>query len=202
MSSLFRRRSTNLVEEAVTEVTPDEVSTAAPRRGHTPSKRELGQVTPKRPSAQRRAAANAKPLTKQEAREQRRKLRAESAAEFRTEGGPRDRGPERALVRDLIDSRRNVGTWFFGGALIVFIGANPAMPPIVQLVSNIAWIALAVGVILDSVVLCRRIKKLIRQRFPKTEQRMGSLYTYAIMRSINFRRMRMPIPRVQIGDKI
>ena len=29
----------------------------------------------------------------------------------------RDRGPERALVRDIVDSRRTVGTCFFGGAL-------------------------------------------------------------------------------------
>ena len=32
-------------------------------------------------------------MTKEEQREHRRKLRAEAAAEFRREGGPRDRGP-------------------------------------------------------------------------------------------------------------
>jgi hypothetical protein len=47
-----------------------------------------------------------------------------------------------------------------------------------------------------------RVKKLIRQRFPRTTQRMGSLYLYAIMRGITFRRMRMPRPRVQLGAKI
>jgi hypothetical protein len=31
---------------------------------------------------------------------------------------------------------------------------------------------------------------------------MGSLYLYAIMRGITFRRMRMPRPRVQLGAKI
>ncbi|HEX5597074.1 MAG TPA: DUF3043 domain-containing protein [Micromonosporaceae bacterium] len=202
MLSLFRRKSADLVEEAATEVTVDEETSATRPRGHTPSKRELGQVTPKRPTVQRRPAGSTKALTKQEAREQRRKLRAEAAAEFRTEGGPRDRGPERALVRDIVDSRRTVGTWFFGGALIVLIGSNPQMPPIVQLVSNIIWVALALGVILDSVLISRRIKKLVRQRFPRTEQRMRSLYTYAIMRSITFRRMRVPVPRVKIGDKV
>ncbi len=44
----------------------------------------------------------------------------------------RDKGPERALVRDIVDSRRTVGTFFFGGALIVLIGSSGAMPPTVQ----------------------------------------------------------------------
>jgi hypothetical protein len=160
-------------------------------------------VTPKRPRAGRRPADPAKPLTKQEAREQRRRLRAEAAEEFRREGGPRDRGPERALVRNIVDSRRTVGTWFFGGALIVLIGSNPqVMPPAVVLASNLLWAALGFGVIIDSVLICRRIKKLVRERFPKTQERMGSLYLYAIMRAITFRRMRVPIPRVQLGEKV
>jgi hypothetical protein len=114
----------------------------------------------------------------------------------------RDRGPERALVRDIVDSRRTVGTWFFGGALIVLIGSSGAMPVEVRLASNLLWALLAIGVILDSVLISMRVKKLIRQRFPRTTQRMGSLYLYAIMRGITFRRMRMPRPRVQLGAKI
>ncbi|MFD0823961.1 DUF3043 domain-containing protein, partial [Micromonospora zhanjiangensis] len=126
----------------------------------------------------------------------------EAAAEFRREGGPRDRGPERALARDVVDSRRTIGTWFFGGALIVLLGSSPSMPPLVQLGSNLLWALLALGLVVDSVLISRRIGKLVRQRFPKTDQRMGSLYLYAIMRSITFRRMRAPAPRVKVGDKI
>ncbi|RQX56941.1 DUF3043 domain-containing protein, partial [Micromonospora chalcea] len=68
MPSLFRRKSADLVEESVTTVTTDEESAAARPRGYTPSKKELGQVTPKRPVAGRRPTAPAKPLTKEEAR--------------------------------------------------------------------------------------------------------------------------------------
>ncbi|MEW2381945.1 DUF3043 domain-containing protein [Micromonospora sp. NPDC047707] len=197
--SLFRRKSANLVEEATTSVTPEEETTSARPRGYTPAK---GRETPKRPAAGRRPATAAKPLTKEEQRERRRQLRADAAAEFRREGGPRDRGPERLLARNVVDSRRTVGTWFFGGALIVLIGSNQAMPPVVQLVSNILWGALAFGVIVDSILISRKIRKLVRERFPNTGQRMGSLYLYAIMRSITFRRMRAPQPRVNIGDPI
>lgn len=197
--SLFRRKPTDLVEDSVTSVTTDEAPTAAQPRGYTPAK---GRETPKRPAAGRRPAGPAKPLTKEEAREQRRAARAESAAEFRREGGPRDRGPERLLARNVVDSRRTVGTWFFGGALIVLLGSNQAMPPIVRLLSNLLWGALALGVVIDSVLIARKIKKLVRERFPKSTERLGSLYFYAIMRSITFRKMRAPAPRVNIGDKI
>ncbi|WP_422736148.1 DUF3043 domain-containing protein [Micromonospora sp. WMMD729] len=198
MPSLFRRsKSTNLVDEAVTSVTPEE--TVERPRGYTPAK---GRETPKRPTVGRRPAGPSRPLTKEEERERRRQLRAEASAEFRREGGPRDRGPERLLARNVVDSRRTVGTWFFGGALIVLIGSNAAMPPVVRLISNILWGALALGVVVDSVLICRKISKLVRERFPKTDQRMGSLYLYAVMRSITFRRMRAPAPAVQLGDKV
>ncbi|MFR9779917.1 DUF3043 domain-containing protein [Micromonospora sp. MS34] len=200
--SLFRRKPADLVDESVTSVTTDEESTAARSRGHTPSKKELGQVTPKRPATGRRPTAPARPLTKEESREQRRASRAEAAAEFRREGGPRDRGPERLLARNVVDSRRTVGTWFFGGALIVLVGSNQAMPPIVRLLSNVLWGLLALGVVIDSFLISRKIKKLVRERYPKSTERLGSLYFYAIMRSITFRRMRAPAPRVNIGDKI
>ncbi|MEV1287858.1 DUF3043 domain-containing protein [Micromonospora sp. NPDC049679] len=202
MPSLFRRKSTDLVEEAVASSTTVADPASARPKGYTPSKKELGKQTPKRPGAGRRVVAETVPATKQEARERRRAQRAEAAAEFRREGGPRDRGPERALARDVVDSRRTVGTWFFGGALIVLIGSAQTMPPIVRLISNVLWAALALGVVVDSVLISRRIKKLVQERFPKTEQRMGSLYLYAIMRSITFRRMRAPAPRVNLGDKI
>ncbi|MET8084495.1 DUF3043 domain-containing protein [Micromonospora sp. NPDC005197] len=197
MPSLFRRKSTDLVDEAVTSVTPEE--TADRPRGYTPAK---GRETPKRPTVGRRPAGPTRPLTKEEERERRRQLRTEAAAEFRREGGPRDRGPERLLARNVVDSRRTVGTWFFGGALIVLIGSNAAMPAPVRLISNVLWGALALGVVVDSLLICRKIGKLVRERFPKTDQRMGSLYLYAVMRSITFRRMRAPAPQVKLGDKV
>jgi hypothetical protein len=207
--SLFRRKNSDLVEDAAAEVTPEEtdLETESRSRGYTPGK---GRETPKRPSAQRRRATQAAPTNRRQAyrrsRDARREQRAEAMEGMRAGDEryllARDRGPERALVRDIVDSRRTVGTWFFGGALIVLIGSSGAMPVEVRLASNLLWALLAIGVILDSVLISMRVKKLIRQRFPKTTQRMGSLYLYAIMRGITFRRMRMPRPRVQLGAKI
>ncbi|PWR06548.1 DUF3043 domain-containing protein, partial [Micromonospora acroterricola] len=46
MPSLFRRKSTDLVDEAVSSVTPEEAAERS--RGYTPAK---GRETPKRPTA-------------------------------------------------------------------------------------------------------------------------------------------------------
>lgn len=196
MQSLFRRKSTDVVEEPVEA--PEAAGSARPK-SYTPPK---AKETPKRPSAARQPAGNAKPLTKEEARERKRTLRQEAAAEYRREGGPRDRGPERALARDVVDSRRTAGTFFFGGALLVLLGSNAAMPPVIRSVSTALWAVLAAAVIIDAVLIARKIKKLTRAQFPTTTVRMGSLYLYAIMRSLTFRRMRVPAPRVKLGEKL
>ena len=207
---MFRRKSADLVADATAEVTPaDEPASPAPR-GYTPSKRELGKQTPKRSAVQRRRVAEKAPENRREAykqlRERQRAERAEATAGMKAGDEryllPRDRGPERSLVRDVVDSRRTVGTYFFGGALIVLIGSQPMMPKVVQLGTNILWVILAAGVVLDSILIARKVKRLIRERFPKTDQRLGSLYLYGIMRGLTFRRMRIPKPKVAIGAKV
>jgi hypothetical protein len=204
--SLFKRRSPEVDEpvpaapEAVVEVR---------RKGHTPSKEELGRKTPKRPTDNRRRAepppANRREALKR-AREKSKEDRAERRAAMMAGDDryllARDKGPERALVRDIVDRRLTVGTWFFGGALVVLIGSSTAMPPIVRLVSNVLWAALALGTMLDSVLLGREVNRKVRDRFPTTGQRMTSLYLYAAMRGLTFRRLRIPKPRVTIGTKI
>jgi hypothetical protein len=115
---------------------------------------------------------------------------------------PRDKGPERGLTRDIVDARRNLATYFLPGALIVIIGSAAAMPAPIRLGANMFWFALAFGVIVDSVLLCRRVRQVVAQRLPKSTVRPRSLYLYAIMRSLSFRRMRMPAPQRKLGEKI
>jgi hypothetical protein len=208
---LFRRKPADLVEDAAGSVEADTASAEADPgavvvKGYTPPK---GRQTPKR-SAGGRRVVEPPPANRREAyrrmREKQREERAEAAAGMRRGDEryllARDRGEERALVRDIVDARRTVGTWFFGGALIVILGSSQAMPPVVRMASNILWLALALGVVLDSALIARKIRRIVLTRFPKTTQRLGSLYLYGIMRGITFRRMRIPKPRVQIGQEI
>jgi len=174
-------------------------------KGYTPGK---GRPTPKRQPNRRRVEPP--PKDRKEAyRRWRERQRAERAAarEAMMRGDPsallpRDQGPERALVRDLVDARRNVGTWFFVGAFIILVGTSPAMPLQIQLAAQLFWIVLMFSFVIDCVLICRRVRQLVWQRFPKTTQRRGSLYFYAITRSITFRRLRVPRPRVKVGDAI
>lgn len=203
--SLFRRKS----DDAADSVTTDEAEEAPRPKGYTPSKKELGVVTPKRQNTGRRVGEPA-PTNRREAyksvKDRQRAERAEASAGMRAGDEryllARDRGPERRLVRDIVDSRRTVGTWFFAGALIVLLGSSTRMPPAVQLGANLLWAILAIGVVADSVLIARKIGKLVRERYPNSTVRKGSLYLYGIMRGLTFRRMRVPKPQVELGTKV
>jgi len=212
--SLFRRKSADLVTDSLDEANAAEsdgaVATVAGSRtrGYTPSKKDLGKITPKRKAGGR--IAEPPPANRREATRRMRQKQREARAEARAGmmAGkeeyllPRDKGPEKAVVRDLVDARRNVATYFLPGALIVLLGSSAAMPPQVRVGANLFWFLLALGVVVDSVLLSRRIKKVIGERFPQSTTRPRSHYWYAIMRSLSFRRMRMPAPRVKLGDKV
>ena len=202
---MFRRKSADLVSEA-TETVTEEPSAALPK-GQTQAK---GRETPKRVSSQRRRPTDKAPENRREAyklmRERQRTERAEATAGMKAGDEryllARDRGPERSTVRDIVDSRRTVGTYFFAGALVVLIGSQPMMPQVVQIGTNVLWVILAAGVVIDSILISRKTKRIVRERFPKSDQRLGSLYLYGIMRGLTFRRMRIPKPKVEIGDKV
>jgi hypothetical protein len=202
--SMFRRKSEEPAAPEET-VTPD---TASHPRARTVSKREQGLTTPKRaqggrrveaPPTNRREAAARMRQKDREDREQRRAGMMAGKEEFLP---ARDKGPERALVRDVVDSRRNLATYFLPGAIIVIFGSTGSMPPQIQLAANLFWVLLALAVIIDSVVLCLRVKKLLAKRFPKATRPPRSHYFYAIMRAFQFRKLRLPAPKVKIGEAV
>ncbi len=208
MPSLFRRKPAEAEVEPVVEEPADP---GRRTRSYTPSKRELGKTTPKRPGAQARRN-EPPPANRREAykrlRERQRRERAEQRAGMMAGDErhllPRDRGPERKLTRDIVDSRRNLGTWLFTFWIVLFLGLTFArrLPPVVVASLNAVFAALVLAVVLDSFLISRAVKRLVRERVPETTQRMGALYFYAIMRAITYRRMRVPKPQVKIGEGI
>jgi hypothetical protein len=112
---------------------------------------------------------------------------------------PRDRGADRRLVRDIVDSRRNLGSIVFG-ALIFIVVLSLASPPLAAL-ANPIFLGLIVLVIIDSVLLTRRIKRIVTERLPKESPNWRKLYGYGILRSTSFRFMRAPRAQLKPGDK-
>ncbi len=195
--------------------TPETVEATARARAHTPSKRELGVSTPKRKEIGRRVVAT--PKDPKEAARQRRQRQKElrdkeRAARAEARAGmlagdekylpARDKGPERSLVRDLVDSRRNVAGLFLPVAIIVLVGSAGILSPSILYAINLFWALLALAVVVDSVVLSRKVRKQLLARFPKTVKNPRSYYYYAIMRSLTIRRLRMPAPKVKPGQAI
>lgn len=214
MPALFRRRDETTSEPAPdaspeTESGPDDAD--APRAGVKPKAYTPGKdrATPKRSQARKRSA-EPPPKDRKEAARRVRERQKEERAEARQammRGDEkflpeRDRGPERTLVRNIVDARRNIGTWFFAGAVVILIGTWPGVPNPIRFAFDMAWVVLLVAVVIDSVLLARLIRKLVFGRYPKSTQRKGGLYFYGLMRSLTLRRMRIPKPQVSVGDEI
>jgi hypothetical protein len=162
-----------------------------------------GRPTPKRTEAQGRRTGPPPPppTTRKEAYRRMRAQQATRRVEARQGAArgddsylpARDRGPVRKLVRDVVDTRRNVGSFFLviaGVALIGTVVPNLA----VRSYASFLLFAFFLLLIVDSVVLSRRINRAVTERFPDAPKR--GLSWYGISRSTMIRRWRFPKPDV------
>ncbi|WP_028932806.1 DUF3043 domain-containing protein [Pseudonocardia spinosispora] len=181
-------------------------------RGFTPAK---GRPTPKRRDAEgkRRGPAPPPPKTQRESMKlakQNRASRAERRKENMARRGriasgetllPRDRGPVKAFVRDLVDSRRHVIGLFMPLAGLVFVSLIVPVPQVQQMFS-LFCMAMMAAMILEGILLGRRITNQARERFPKEQISGLSLGWYAFARASQIRKLRTPKVRVKVGDKV
>jgi hypothetical protein len=114
---------------------------------------------------------------------------------------PRDRGPVRAYVRDLVDSRRHLAGAFMPLALLVIVVILVPAPIVQQYVSLVSM-AMLLAIIVEGVLLGRIVKRRVRERFPDASESGMSLGFYAMTRATQLRRLRVPKPRVGHGDPI
>jgi hypothetical protein len=162
-----------------------------------------GRPTPKRTEAQGRRTGPPPPppTTRKEAYRRMRAQQATRRVEARQGAArgddsylpARDRGPVRKLVRDVVDTRRNVGSFFLVIAGVALIGT--VVPNIaVRSYASFLLFAFFLLLIVDSVVLSRRINRAVTERFPDAPKR--GLSWYGISRSTMIRRWRFPKPDV------
>lgn len=113
----------------------------------------------------------------------------------------RERGPVRRFCRDYVDRR-----WNFAEFLLPFL----ALVLIISMVGGDAqWGATATfvlypfiifGTVIDELILIRGLKKQLKKRFSPDDARGHT--AYAVLRSTQLRRFRLPKPQVKRGEAL
>jgi hypothetical protein len=112
----------------------------------------------------------------------------------------RDQGPVRRFVRDVVDARRNVLGLFLPSALaLMFIMFGV---PQLQLYMSPAMMVLMVLMVIDGLILGRKVSKLVDAKFPNNTESRWRLGLYAAGRASQLRRMRAPRPQVKRGSRV
>lgn len=215
----LRRGESNPTSEAPA-VESGGAATVAERSSTTAGK---GRPTPKRREAQGRSRGPvvAAPKTSKEARARRKQLRGskaerkESSAErkatvqdrrARMLAGeeqfllPRDKGPIKGYVRDIVDARRNLLGLFMPLALVLIL--SMILSPALQAIVTLGMLIMMLLMIIEGVVLGKIVNNRVRERFPEATESSFSLGWYAFVRASQIRRMRAPKPRVKAGDSV
>ncbi len=176
-----------------------------------------GRPTPKRRDAggRRRGPAPPPPRTQREAaklaranrpdKEQRRAAAAERRERMAAGDDkflmPRDRGPVKAFVRDVVDSRPHLMGLFMPLAIIVVLSLLVPVREVQSYLSLFSLIALT-SMIIEGIFLGASTTRRARAKFPN--EKISALGTgwYAFTRATQLRRLRIPKPRVQRGATV
>ncbi|WP_134738705.1 DUF3043 domain-containing protein [Nocardioides sp. 503] len=167
-----------------------------------------GRPTPTRREAEAAAKARAKvPRTRKELAQAQRQARMESSQQVRSamKTGderylmPRDKGPVRRFIRDYVDARFSIVELMIP-LLIVTMVLGYSGNPDLRSMGNTLLLGTLLLVIVDLLLLRRRVRKEIARRFPG-EPLKGTTY-YTVTRAMQMKFMRMPKSKVKIGQEL
>jgi Protein of unknown function (DUF3043) len=204
---VFKRRADEAPQASAEDLQAEPASPDAERirSGVTPKK---GVPTPKRSEAEShrrqpyqppadRKAASQEAKTRNRLDRQRKAAALQRGEEWALPA--KDKGPVRALARDFVDARHGIGEYFM---ILVFVLIVLLVIPSAEakFVSDIVAIVVLVVLVAEGWWVGRQIERLARQRFPGQSTR--GVKVYAAQRGITLRRMRVPKPVVNRGDKV
>ena len=204
---MFKRRSAELADvpaaDPADQASGEDEAPAAVPRNMTAAK---GRPTPKRSEAEKRrrqpysAPADHKAAVTQSRSQGRAERTKRYEAMRRGENWAlpaKDRGPVRALARDVVDSRRRVSEFYMYivGALVVLL-----FIPQLRTIVDYAVLAVIFVMLIEAMLLGRHVRKLAAQRFPG--ERTKGLTVYSALRAMQIRALRNPKPRVKAGDQV
>ncbi|MDT3398811.1 DUF3043 domain-containing protein [Streptomyces sp. B1866] len=200
MGSVFRSRSRD--EQAATVARPAD-QPSQPRDPQAPK----GRPTPKRSEARnpRRTVANT-PADRKDAAKRRRETRRTALTRQREALAtgderylpPRDKGPVRRFARDYVDSRFVVAEFFLPLAVVILVLSLFRAGPLQSYVL-LLWMAVIFLIVVNSAVIAVRLKRELRRRFP--DENLRGAVPYALMRTLQMRRLRLPKPQVGRGER-
>ena len=206
---MFRRRNSDAPDVLDAEEAPEPLAEAddgrAARSSLTPKK---AGPTPKRSEAEanRRGPYRAPTDRKSAARDGKQRDRSDrmrrNEALARGEEWalpPKDRGPVRALARDVVDSRRGLAEYYLIAVVPIFVLLFLRVGKL-QLIADALVIVILIVVIGEGYFVGRKVERLARERFPGKSTRGIRLYT--ALRGTQMRKLRVPKPRVNRGDPV
>ncbi len=109
----------------------------------------------------------------------------------------RDAGPVRALVRDVVDGRRNVATLVLPVVLAYLVAQLSRNEAVANFAVRLYTLVLLL-VIADVIVATLVLRRSIKAEFPEETSTRGHVL-YGLLRSTTLRRFRLPRPRVTPG---
>ncbi|MGH3301479.1 MAG: DUF3043 domain-containing protein [Streptosporangiaceae bacterium] len=207
---MFRRRSSDASgvlepDQAAPSGSEADPSASRARPGLTPPK---GAPTPKRSEAQAnrrqpyQAPADRKSATRQTRNRNRtdRVRRTEAYQRGEQWALPRkDQGPVRALARNVVDARRGIGEFYM--VMVVVLVILLVVPgSTTKIVFDTLVIVVVVLMLAEGWFVGTKVKRLAAERLPGESTQGVMMYT--VLRGIQLRRLRVPKPRVNRGDKV
>ncbi len=183
--ALFRRKP-----EPVVEPEPAPPTTVAPG-----TKKARPTPTRKEAEAARRQRVRQQMTSRQARQAAARKARADRMRTL----AERDQAPEKALMRDYIDARLNLGEFLLPSVVVILaITLLGSYFPNVAIFTTLLMYLFILAVFVDGYLMWRGFKKVLAQRYPNAPTR--GLLMYGMTRSTQIRRFRLPSPRLKRGD--
>lgn len=184
--------------EPLTEATPGIVE--APGKGRPTPRRKVAEAANRRPlvPTDRKAAAK-------EARSAQRAERDKQYAAMQT-GDERylpakDKGPVRRYVRQYVDARWSLGELFLPVAIVMLLlnmVLSQASPQVAVLGLLLLYVFI-LGMVVDVAIMWRRLRKRLLAKFG-SDLVLRGLMMYAITRTFQLRRARLPKPQNKHGE--
>jgi hypothetical protein len=199
LSASDQKQRTPMPEQAPQPKQPKKTGKGKP----TPARKEQEQLR-KKPVVGNRSP-EAKRLAKRALQAERAKAREGLANGEDRYLTTRDRGPQRRLARDIVDSRFTAGELVLPALFLVIIissieTGDGVIDFYIQLGTLVAMWGLFVAVGLDGFILGKKTQKMMEAKYGDKVEK--GLRWYAAMRSIQMRGMRLPKPQVKRGNKI